>query len=202
MPRKVEQFGQGAGEKMPMRGLLTCVFVWRMVEAMRLDSARLVELRDQLRMRGSRASISPGSLPESGPSGLPSAAVRAIVLRVSPICEVLYLLSVADGREDTSELELLRGAVRALTDGALPTHEIDGMLAFYAAQLRERTRAERLEQVAALLSADRNDAEAAYMLAAAMVIADGEQESAEHAMLSELRDMLGIAQARARDLLD
>ena len=180
---------------------------------MRLDSRSLAELRDQLRLRGSRASLVPpdphsstAPAPAHAPEGAPRPALTpdalAVVQRVSPMCEVLYLLLLADGRSDARELQLLRGAVRALTDGALRSAEIDDMLALYAAMLERQSRQQRLEQITAQLSLDRSDAEATFMLAAAMVIADEAPDERERSMLTELRELLGIPRARAQVLLD
>lgn len=171
---------------------------------MRLDSESLAVLRDQLRLRGERPSMVPGpisSLPPDSPRAPLTADALAVVQRVSPMCEVLYLLMVADDRHDPRENEVLRGAVRALTDGALRSHEIDDMLGVYAARLQEESRQDRLEQVTAQLALDRSDAEAAYTLAAAMVIADERPDQREKAMLEELRDLLAISRARAHTLL-
>jgi len=164
-----------------------------------LDSASLIELRDQLRQRGARASLVPG--PNPAPAGPLSADALAVVQRVSPMCEVLYLLLLADGHADARELEVLRGAVRALTDGALRTSEIENMLALYAARLECHSRHERLEQVTAQLALDRSDAEATFTLAAAMVIADEVPDERERAVLKELRELLGVPRARAQVLL-
>jgi tellurite resistance protein len=136
----------------------------------------------------------------SAPAPL-SADVLAVVQRVSPMCEVLYLLLVADEHHDPREDEVLRGAVRALTDGALRSRDIDDMITFYAARLEGQSRQERLEQVTAQLALDRSDAEAAFTLAAAMVIADERPDQREKAMLEELRDLLAISLKRAQTLL-
>lgn len=167
---------------------------------MRLDSASLLELRDQLRLRGERPSLPP-STPPAGTDRPLSAESSAVVQRVAPMCEVLYLLLVADERHDPREHEVLRGAIRALTDGALRTQDIEGMLSRFDDRLHHQTREQRLEQVTAQLSSDRSDAEAAFTLAAAMVIADESPDQREKAMLQELRELLGISGKRAQTLL-
>ncbi|MDB4976972.1 MAG: hypothetical protein JWN48_5313 [Myxococcaceae bacterium] len=184
-----------------------------LMDSMRLDSESLVELRDQLRLRGRRTSLVPalesGAGPgDSAPGAPPACAagplspdVLAVVQRVSPMCEVLYLLLIADGQQDPRELEVLRGAVRALTDGELRSAEIDNMLALYAARLEAQSREDRLEQVTAQLAFDRSDAEATFTLAAVMVIADEQPSEHERAQLAELRELLGIPTARAAMLL-
>jgi tellurite resistance protein len=167
---------------------------------MRLDSASLLELRDQLRLRGKRLSLPP-SAPPRGPDEPLSDEASAVVQRVAPMCEVLYLLLVADERHDPREYEVLLGAIRALTDGALRKQDIEGMLARFDDRLKHHTREQRLEQVTAHLASDRSDAEAAFTLAAAMVIADETPDQREKAMLQELREQLGISGKRARALL-
>jgi tellurite resistance protein len=161
----------------------------------RLDSETLLRLRDELRRSGERRSIPPVSKSE------PPADTLAIVQRVAPMCEVLYLLMIADEHSDQRELEVLRGAIRALTENALRTPVIDGMLERFEAGANQFGREARLAQVAALLSADRQDADAAFTLAAVMAIADESPDDQERAWLEELRVMLGIKPARAAELL-
>ncbi len=189
-----------------------------MMKAMRLDSSTLARLRDELRMRGARPSVPPppavppqvearagarersdAASPARPDDGSPEA--RAIVQRIAPMCEVLYLLMMADHAYDVRERDVLRGAARALSDGMLRTAVIDGMLARFEAALRAYGRELRLAQITAQLAKDRPDAEAAFMLAAVMAIADEAPDERERALLEELRELLGIAQARARELL-
>jgi tellurite resistance protein len=66
----------------------------------------------------------------------------------------------------------------------------------------EQGRAERLTHVAAQLSSDREDAEAALVLAAAVAMADGSVAGAEERLLTELCGSLGISSARAAVVLD
>jgi DnaJ-domain-containing protein 1 len=165
---------------------------------MRLDSATLARMRDELRSRGARVSLPP---PRGAPASPASVDVLAIMERVAPICEVLYLLMVADDDFDAREQEVLRGTVRALTDGMLKTTVIEAMLARFEAALEAHGKENRLAQVTAQLSADRQDAEAAFVLASVMAIADESPNERERAMLEELREQLGISSARARALI-
>jgi tellurite resistance protein len=161
----------------------------------RLDSETLLRLRDELRRSGERRSI-----PPPAPRDLPP-DVLAIVQRVAPMCELLYLVMVADDHSDQRELEVLRGAIHVLTEDALRTPVIDGMLERFEAAANQFGREGRLAQVSALLSADRQDAEAAFTLAAVMAIADESPDDQERAWLEELRQLLGIKLARATELL-
>ena len=118
-----------------------------------------------------------------------------------PFCEVLYLLMVADEQPDARELDVLRGAVRALTNGRLGSQAIDAQLARFQAALDAQGRDQRLTQLTGQLAADRQDAEAVYMLAAVMAIADETADEREQAALEELREQLGISTQRARVLI-
>ena len=166
------------------------------MDGMRLDSALLSRIRDELRHRGERRSTPPPSA-----ASAPTPEENAIAQRVMPFCEVLYLLMVADEQPDARELDVLRGAVRALTNGRLGSPAIDRQLARFQSALAMQGREQRLTELTGQLAADRQDAEAAYMLAAVMAIADETPDDREQAMLEELRELLGISARRAHTLL-
>lgn len=168
---------------------------------MLLDSETLARLREDLLRRGERMSVPPTTPTDAAAPARLAPDVVAVMQRVAPLCEVLYLLMVADEDSNVRERDVLRGAIRALTDGALRTGAIDVMLARFHAQLKAHGRDGRLSQVTAQLAADREDAEAAFMLAAVMVIADGSHAAEEKALLSEIRELLGIPRGRADSLL-
>jgi uncharacterized tellurite resistance protein B-like protein len=109
--------------------------------------------------------------------------------------------TAADHESNAPERDLLRGAIRALTDGALRSRALDALLARFQAGLEVQGRDARLAQVTGQLAADREDAEAAFTLAAVMVIADDARNEAEDALLTETRDLLGISAKRAATLL-
>lgn len=166
---------------------------------MLLDSETLARLRDELIQRGGRTTTPPAA--DGTPPTEPSPKLRAIMARVAPLCEVLYLLMTADDERHVREQDVLRGAIRALTEGALRKGSIDVLLASYEEALRAHGRERRLAQVSAQLAADREDAEAAFVLAAVMAIADEEAALPERDMLEELRELLGVSEARADVLL-
>lgn len=170
--------------------------------AMQLDSETLARLRDELLQRGGRASLPPPPPlgPTSGRVVFPP-DVAAVMQRVAPMCELLYLLMVADQESNAREDDVLRGAIRALTDGALRTSAIDALLTRFQAGLEVQGRDARLAQVTGQLAADREDAEAAFTLAAVMVIADDQRNEIEDSLLAETRELLGISAKRADVLL-
>lgn len=131
-----------------------------------------------------------------------SPEVRALMDRVAPICEALYLVMVADGESDAGEIKSIRGALVTLTAGGLSSRAVDSMLGGFEAAVAEQGWQERLMQVAGKLSADREDAEATLALAAAVAMADGSVASAEETLLVELSEWLGISRKRAAVILD
>ena len=169
---------------------------------MKLEPDSLLRMRRALLERGRPSLLPPAGQPiSSGPPPLSDEA-RAAAERVAPICELLYLMMCADGSDNRAERELLRGAVRALTDGQLRSATIDAMLArFDEARTHEGQRA-RLSHVANLLAADRADAEAAYSLAAALALADGGADARELVLLEELGELLGLSRERRAQLVD
>jgi tellurite resistance protein len=168
---------------------------------MQIDSPTIQRLRDMLQARAGLPACEDGSRGRIARDEA-SPEVRALVERVSPMCEVLYLTMVADDESGADEIESIRGAIALLTDGALSSETIESMLRHYAAAALEQGRAERLKHVAAQLSADREDAEAALVLAAAVAVADGSVAGAEERLLTELCGSLGISGARAAVVLD
>lgn len=162
---------------------------------MKIDSEAIRRLGIQLRERGEDG----GETPEDAES---TPEQNAIIGRVGPMCEVLYLTMSADGECDASERETIRGAVGALTADQLSAQLIDRMLDRFEASARSFGRTERLISVAGQLAADREDAEAALALAAAVAVADGTVAASEREILGELAEWLGISDGRAAVILD
>jgi tellurite resistance protein len=107
----------------------------------------------------------------------------------------------ADGSASSVEREVLRGAVRALTDGQLSGAVIDAMLARFDQALARDGQAARLAHVAAQLSGDRADAETAFSLAAALALADAGANPRELELLEELGEQLGLSRERRQALI-
>src|SRR5689334_1767044 len=170
---------------------------------MQLDPHALSRLRTALRERG-KPSLPPpaaapaerGSLADAGPE------LRAAAERVAPFGELLYLMMSVDGACTQQERELLRGALRALSDGQLRSATIDDMLGGFDDALLREGRDTRLAFAAARLSADRADAEAAFALAAAVALADSAPDARELALLDEIGELLGLSLTRRRALID
>jgi tellurite resistance protein len=157
-------------------------------------AAGWLELRDRLRDRG-RPSLRPRPL-----EAAPEAA--AAYERVLPFAELMYLIMSADHDVTGAEREALLGALRALTDNQASTSALEQMMAAFERQKREHGPESRLDAVAAVLAADRDDRELAWALAAAVALADDRLAPTERAVLQDLADRLGISTERQRELLD
>lgn len=163
----------------------------------------LVRLRDTLVERGatlSTRSRATGSTVRG--SVRPPAPESAIVQRVAPMCELLYLMMQQDGVCGVDERQVLRGVARTLSDGALSSAQIDELMTQFDALLEEQGPEERMYVVTETLSADRVVAESAYTLAATMMLADDEATTEELSLLNNLAHHLGISKQRAAELVE
>ncbi len=166
----------------------------------RLPTAAVAALRDRLRERGTRPSI---SLPIS--ASVVAADVDALleatlVEQYGPLCEAMYLLMAADGQITGSERDVIRGAMRELDD-RIRTRHVEAMLGAAAdALVREGWHA-RLQAIGDAIGEDTARAEAAILLAAAVAYADGEIAPAENDVMASLMEVLGVDVARTHELV-
>ncbi len=160
---------------------------------MKLDTAPIRQLRDALiaDARARREEAGLGSGPEQ----------EAFLERVGPIAEAMYLMMMADEEKAAAERDAIHGAIRALTGDQLGADAVTSLLGRFDEALRVHGREARLQQVGSLLSADREDAEAAFALAAAVAVADGDVADAETGLIRELAEWLGISSRRAEAIL-
>lgn len=165
--------------------------------AWHLKPDALGALRDTLLERGAPSSRSSGAAP-----GNHSAETEALLLRMAPFLELLYLMMVADGIAEDSERRLLQGVSRTFFAGDVSSAALDELLNGFEASRQAEGLEGRLESVANSLSADRLDAEAAFTLTAVMALADGATDLTEHDLLSQLAQMLGVSSRRAHELLE
>ena len=164
---------------------------------MQIDTQTIRRLRDLLLERAgiglSEAQRRP--LDES------SLEMLALVARVAPMGEALYLMMMADGESKPFEIASLRGAIETLTASTLSASTLDGMLETYASNTRREGTEARLMRVGAELCADPEDAEMTLALAAAVALADGAVAIDETTMLDALSEWLGISPSRAQRVL-
>jgi tellurite resistance protein len=156
-------------------------------------------LRDALLRRGTKRSTPP---PPVGASGSLKPEQLALARRVRPFAEAMYLVIGADAEVGERERDVLRGALRTLTDNMLSSTALDHMLAaFEEARAREGLEP-RLDDVASELYGDRTDSELALELAIAAASVDGRLDAREQMVAHALADRLGIAAAHVDALMD
>ncbi len=162
----------------------------------RLPTAAITALRNRLRERGARPSIS-----------LPSAVASAdelleqmIVEHYGPLCEAMYIMMAADGTISGAERDVIRGALRELDDRVRSRH-VEGMLAAAADALAKEGQDARIAAIGETVGDDEARAEAAVLLAAAVAYADGEIADAEDAVILALLEALHVTHDRMRQLI-
>lgn len=167
-----------------------------------MTSKRIERLRDKLLARG-RPTLSPPR-----PDGTPAPPLRdatpelaALADRVRPFAEVMYLVLAADAKIGEHERDVLRGALRSLTEGALSSAALDEMLEQF-----ERKRARdgwelRLDELASQLYSDRADARLALGLATAAADTEDGIGPDERAVIVALAQRLRVSEAELAALL-
>lgn len=170
---------------------------------MRIRTATILRLRDALLESGRRPSAVISSAYETlARAGLLTPEEAHAVARVEPLAEVMFLMMAADGEYGDAERDAIRGAVRGLTDNQLHSGTIDVMLEQFAARVSQQGRLRRLQEIASELAEHRSDAESAFVLAAAVAVADDHVADEENAFLNLLAQWLQVSPARASELLD
>jgi uncharacterized tellurite resistance protein B-like protein len=162
-----------------------------------LSNSTLQRLRDQLRERGQRPSLA-----FSGVVSPEAAEGLAVVAEYGALTEAMYLMMSADGQVSIEELEVLRGALRALSGDTLRGVHIESLLDASAKRVAEQGRDARMAAVTEQLHDDPARAEVAFVLAAAIAFADSAIADEENETLNSLAEGLGIDDAKASALLD
>ena len=114
----------------------------------------------------------------------------------------MFLMMAADGKITESERDVVRGAIRGLSDNILRSGTINVMLENYERNLREHGRDERLREIAEEISAEPSEIEGAFALAAAVALADDEVAEEENAFINQLASWFGLPEERANAILD
>jgi tellurite resistance protein len=164
-----------------------------------LSTSTVARLRDQLRTRGQRPSIALGDVSNLEPEAAELAVVAA---EYGPICEAMYLMMSADGKIAKEERDVLKGAIRNLSDDSVRSVHIEALLDRAAQAAAGEGRDARLEAVIQALHEDPARAEVAFVLAAAVAFADSTIADEENETLNALAEGLGIDESRADELLD
>ncbi|HKU39468.1 MAG TPA: TerB family tellurite resistance protein [Polyangiales bacterium] len=163
-----------------------------------MSNPQIERLRATLLRRGMLTSRPPPPLAD--PTWNPEQVELA--RRVRPFAEAMYLVIAADAEIGTRERDVLRGALRTLTDNQLSTAALETMLQeFESARAEEGTEA-RLDAVASALYLDPTDAELAVKLAIAGAEVDGRLDAREQAVVRALAERLGFSERQLGELLE
>ena len=154
----------------------------------RFDPALTERVRALIADRG-RASLAPSDPRFQGVCATPE--MTAVLNRVAPIAEALFLAMSVDGVCTIDEKTVLLGALRTITDDELSEPAIAALLERLDASLLDERTSDRIGRVASQLAADRADSAAAIELAAALIMADGIVTDDERQLLERLAEETG-----------
>jgi tellurite resistance protein len=121
--------------------------------------------------------------------------------RFEALFEAMFLMIAADGNITDEEREVLRGAVRGLTDSAVRTAHIDKLMERCKETAKEGVN-KRLAAISPTLKEDPALVEAAFSLAAAVAFADSDISDEENTLINDLAEALGLEGDRAEELLN
>src|SRR5579859_5247655 len=150
-----------------------------------LSNSAVARLRDRLRAQGRRPSV---VMNPSGETDLDALELQTAAADYGAFCEAMYLMMSADGTVGSEEREVLKGALRSLSEGAVRSVHIEALLDQAAKDVAEQGRDARLRDVVARLHDDRARAEVAFMLAAAVAFADNAIADEENETLADFAE--------------
>jgi tellurite resistance protein len=170
---------------------------------MKIETTTITRLRDALLQSGRRPSVVLSPAYETlARMGMLSPEETTALSRVDPLAETMYLMMSADGKIAEAERDVVRGAIRGLSDNLIRSGTINVMIENYEARLKEQSRDQRLHEIAEEIAGEPSEAEGAFALAAAVALADDEIADAENEMINTLAEWFGIAPERASSILD
>jgi tellurite resistance protein len=170
---------------------------------MKLRTTTILRMRDTLLSSGRRPSMVVSSAFETlAREGLLEPEEAAALNRIEPIAETMFLMMAADDTVTDTERDAVRGAIRGLSNDVIRSGTVRVMLESFEKRLVEHGRDRRLREIAEELSAEPNEAEAAFSLAAAVALADDEVADEENLFINQLAEWFGIDEARASVILD
>jgi hypothetical protein len=158
---------------------------------MNIRTDAIVRLRDHLLSSDLGAA---GQVPDEQPGD-------AVRLRVEPFAETMFLVMLADAEQAVSEHDALVVAVDMLTDGLMGREAVDALLAEFAERVCREGREDCVARIGARLSADRDDREMAFTLAAVIALADDRVAVEENEVLDLMRTYYGISDRRMEAIL-
>ena len=170
---------------------------------MKIETKTIERLRDQLMERGQRPTNVLSSAYENlTREGLLTGEEMEIIGEIDPIAEAMYLMMAADGTIADEEVDVVRGAIRDMSDSKLRSGTIKVMLDSYGDKMTAEGWEYRLVQVSNGLSRTTSAAEMAYTLVAAVALADKEVTLEENEVIDRFAELLGLTDSRCCELLD
>lgn len=128
--------------------------------------------------------------------------LATVLAEYGPLTEAMYLMMTADGSISTEEREVLRGALKNLSDDAVRTHHIEALMEAAKKNCDADGRQARIKTVSGELREDPARAEVAFVLAAAIAFADGAIADDENETLNTMAEYMSIDEGKANQLLD
>lgn len=170
---------------------------------MKIETVTITRLRDALLASGRRPTMVLSPAYETlTREGLLSQEETMALSRIDPLAETMFLMMSADGKIEESERDVVRGAIRGLSDNLLRSGTINVMIENYQKRLAEQGRDARLQEIAEEIAEEPSEAEGAFALAAAVALADEEIADEENALINQLAEWFGISEERAGQILD
>lgn len=164
----------------------------------KLQPKTLERIRDQFRDVGQPASVAftrPKDLDDPFDGDVDASR------RFTALVEAMFMMVSADGNVADEEREVLRGAVRALTDGAVRSAYVEKVIDGIKANAGQG-RAARLAAIAPVLREDVALVEGAFVLSAAIAFADSDIQEEENELINDMVEAFGLDGERAEALLD
>lgn len=158
---------------------------------MKIRTDTILRLRDHL-----LATSSPGA---SDPAAASTA--DAILRRIDPFAELMYAVIAADTVVRPEETQALISALDILGGGAVPMERLAELVSRFESEAPAVDSEGRVAAAAARIGGEREDREMAFMLAAAVALADDHFETRERQVMQWVRGYLGITERRMDTLL-
>jgi tellurite resistance protein len=169
---------------------------------MNINTEAIRRVRDELLRR----EFSVGAVPEKARSGssatLDPRQRAAMLRRVEPFAETMYLVMMADSESASVERRAVVAALDLLTGGMVDAKDLQAMLERFDDNAQREGSEGRLMRLGSVLAGDRDDRETAFTLAAVVALADERVELSENRVLDWVREYFGVSRRRAADLLE
>jgi tellurite resistance protein len=131
----------------------------------------------------------------------PVSRTEALIRRVNPFAETMYLVMIADGSRADIERRVLVSAIDILTDGVLPAADMESMIDQFAENVDRGGAEARFAQLGSRICVDRDDRETAFSLGAVIALADEKVDVKESQALKWICQYYGVSERRAAEIL-